>query len=176
MPSRRNIELLEQLENYFREYTSFVLVDCTGLDVPSVNQLRRKIDAVGSLFKVSKNRLMKLALTKLNNGTLPFSEDWLRGPSGVILIKDDPIPLIKVIDSFRRDKEEKPAIKGLFLFGRDYPAEDFPRFAALPGTEEVKAQVVGVLKQPLNNLVGRLAYLIQHLLMVLGQIKDKSEQ
>ena len=68
----------------------------------------------------------------------------------MVLIKDDPISPIKVIDSFRQSKEDKPVIKGLFVFGKDYAAEDFSRFAKLPGTEEVKAQVIGTIKQPLN--------------------------
>ena len=119
MPSQKNIENLKQLKQYLREYKSFVVVDCSGLDVDSVNKFRRDLESAGSIFKISKNRLIKLALMELNENKLPIAENWLQGPSGLVLIKDedDPIAPMKVLNSFRQNKEGKPGIKGVFLFG-----------------------------------------------------------
>ena len=57
--------VVSEIEGYAKEAKSIVLVDYRGLTVAQANELRNDVRAAGGVYKVYKNRLMKIAFENL---------------------------------------------------------------------------------------------------------------
>jgi large subunit ribosomal protein L10 len=78
-------ELIETLNSAFGAATSVVVTHQTGMTVAESGELRQKMRDVGATYKVTKNRVTKLAL----QGT-PFEDlaEFFTGPTAVSTSSD----------------------------------------------------------------------------------------
>src|SRR5262249_41055732 len=95
-------ELATSLNTVFKQAGCLVVARNGGLTVAEMSDLRRQVRAAGARFRITKNRITKLAL----DGTsyVPI-RDLLKGPTG-IAYSDDPVAAAKVVVGFasRNDK------------------------------------------------------------------------
>ena len=85
-------EAVAELNELFANTSSVVVTQYSGLNVAEISDLRRQMRKAGATFKVTKNRLTKLAL----DGT-PYASigDLFAGPTA-IAYSDDPVAPAKV--------------------------------------------------------------------------------
>ena len=62
----RKADVVEEISNKMKESSTYVFFEYRGLTVSETNELRKKLRATGSDFKVYKNTLSKRALANLN--------------------------------------------------------------------------------------------------------------
>jgi len=170
MPNQRNVAIVERLKRELEEYPYLMFVDCTGIPVKNMTKLRRQLESSGASLRIAKNRLIKIAMRETEQAK--ESESYLTGPTGLILMKSDPIPTIKLLYEFIKENE-RPKVKGLFVFDRIYPGEDFQKFANLRPLEEERAILIGTLQAPMYGLVFALKGVLQRLVMTIEEIKNK---
>ena len=103
----------------------------------------------GAGFKVTKNRLAKLALKGTKFEQL---EDQFSGPTAVAF-SSDPIAAAKVSVEFA-NKNEKLTILGGGLDDKFLDAASVIALAKLPSLDALRAQLIGLLQAPARNLVG----------------------
>ncbi len=160
--------LVEQLS----ESNGFYLTDFTGLTVKGITELRRRLRDAGVEYVVAKNTLAQRAFQEVSISGL---EDVLRGPTGFVFIKNDPVEAAKVLDGFKKEFEDKPAIKAGLVDGRQVSAGEVKRLASLPGRDGLLAQVGGALQAPLQGMLGALNGMMYQLAGVLEALRQERE-
>ena len=94
--------LVAEMKGVFDEAAVVVVAEYSGLTVAEMKGLRTKMRDAGATFKVTKNRLARLALDGTDYSSL---SDKLKGPIG-IAYSDDPVAAPKIAVEFAKEKRE----------------------------------------------------------------------
>ena len=145
-------ELIETLNSAFGAATSVVVTHQTGMTVAESGELRQKMRDVGATYKVTKNRVTKLAL----QGT-PFEDlaEFFTGPTAVST-SSDAIAAAKTIFEFTKTND-KVSIVGGGLEGKILSKEEVVALAKLPSLDELRGKIVGLLQAPAGKVAGVIA-------------------
>jgi large subunit ribosomal protein L10 len=153
--------------------TAGFVIDFQGLNVEASNDLRRQIRKAGSELKVAKNTLLRRASRETDFAAMA---DSFTGPTGVVFVKDNPVPVVKVLNKFIKDNPAAPLkIKGGVLNKTLLSAQDIDMLAELPSREVLLAQLLGVLTAPMRNLVSVLAEVPRKFLRTLNALAEKKQ-
>ncbi len=90
-------KIVENLQDRFSKTSIVIVTDYKGLDVTTINDLRRKLREHGIEYKVVKNSLLIRAAEETD---VALIKDWFKGPSAVALSYDDPVSPAKVLTQF----------------------------------------------------------------------------
>lgn len=144
-------ELVTSLNGVFGSANLVVVTRPVGLTVAESTELRSRMREQGALFKVTKNRLTRLAL----KGTQfePLS-DLFVGPTA-IAYSEDPIAAAKVAVKYADDNEKLEIIGG-GLFDQVLDPAGIKNLAKLPSLDELRGKIVGVLTTPATRIAGVL--------------------
>lgn len=139
--------LVAELRQTFDENELMVVTHQTGLTVAEASDLRRKMREAGARFKVTKNRLAKLALegTKFEHLADNFS-----GPTA-IAVSVDPVAAAKVAVEFA-NKNDKLVILSGALGDKPLDVDSVKALAKLPSLDELRGKIVGLLQAPAGKL------------------------
>ncbi|MBC7217859.1 MAG: 50S ribosomal protein L10 [Candidatus Caldatribacterium sp.] len=158
-------ELLERL----RRSQAVFVVGYHGMDVPTMEELRRSLKKIEGELKVAKNTLMCLALTRAGFST---ADHLLKGQNAFIFSYRDVVQVAKALADFAK-KFPQLEMKGGFLGVKLLTASDIQRLAELPSREELLARVVGGIAAPLVGLLGVLQGVMRNFVWVLKAIEEK---
>lgn len=147
-----------------------VVTHYSGMTVAEITKLREQMREAGASFKVTKNRLTRLALAGTKYEGL---SDLFTGPTA-IAFSVDPVAAAKVTSNFAKDNE-KLIILGGAIGTAVYDAAGVKALAALPSLDESRARIIGLLTAP----AARIASLLQapggQIARVLGAYAQKGE-
>ena len=142
-------ELVASFNDAFSKATLVVVTSQNGLSVAQSTELRREMRNAGASFKVTKNRLTRLAL----KGTkFEHLSDLFKGPTG-IAYSDDPVAAARVAVKFADDNEKFVVLGG----GLDEQALDVSAVTALaklPSLDELRGKLVGMIQTPATRIAG----------------------
>ena len=141
--------LVAELNTILRDMTLVVVTQQTGMTVAEATDLRRRIRAAGASFKVSKNRLTRLALEGTKFQAL---QSLLTGPTAMAY-SEDPVAAAKVCVEFAK-KNDKLTIIGGALGEQALDVEGVKALAMLPSLDELRGKIVGLLQAPAVKLAG----------------------
>ena len=155
-------EKVAVLHDAFRSAELVVVTKQDGMTVAEATDLRRRMREHGGRFRVTKNRLARIAL----QGT-PYEglDDLFKGPTGVAFAQD-PVTLAKAIVDYAK-KNQKLAIIGGGLGAQAIDVKGVEALATMPPIEELRAKIVGVLQTPAARVVGILPRPAQDLVGIL---------
>lgn len=151
MNRAQKADLIDSLRRTFETSEVVVITHQAGLTVTEVEQLRSKVRKAGAGYKVTKNRLARLALqgTRYENLT-----DRFTGPTSVTTSKD-PVAAAKAIVEFA-NSNDKLTIIGGGLGERALSPDEVKALARTPSLDESRAKLVGLLQAPASRMVGVL--------------------
>lgn len=172
MPSKKNIQLIEDLKDRLNKSKSVVLADYKGLNVGQLTQLRKNLKEAGGELKVIKNTLLKIGLEGLN---FPISDFQFEGPTAIIFAYENEVEPIKVLYQFF-EENELPKIKIGFLAKELMAEERVIELAKLPSHEQLKAKLVAVLNSPVYGLVYSLKGNLNKLVSILKEVKSNGKK
>jgi len=136
-----------ELKQTFSEVGVVVVTRNLGLTVAQSTQLRTKMREAGASYKVSKNKLAKIAL----DGTDYLSlGDMLTGPVG-LATSIDPVAAAKVVVDFAKTTD-KIEIVGGAMGATALNVEGVKALATLPSLDELRAKIVGLIQAPAQKL------------------------
>jgi len=161
------IELAERL----RRAKCLVLADFTGMDAQDMNEARAKFREAGAECKVVRNTLLEKALEMAE---LEIREEYLEGPTALVLGYEDALAPVKAAVEVAKEKETF-RLKGGLVEGRIFGPEELKAVAALPSKEELMGQLVGVLGGPVYGLLYALQAPLLGFVMLLQTIAEKGE-
>lgn len=134
--------IISELKESLSESQMAIVIDYQGLSVGEITDLRRRLRPKGASCKVTKNTLMGLAVDGDTNWK-PI-EEFLKGPSAFLLVKDDLGGAIKAYQDFQK-ATKKTALRGGVMDGKALSEADVKAIADLPSKEQLMAQIAGAL-------------------------------
>jgi large subunit ribosomal protein L10 len=152
VPTQEKVAAVDDLKERFDGVKTVLLTEYRGLTVQQLGELRKQLRAVSAEYKIVKNRLARIAVGDSN---LKALSPHLKGPTGVIIAKDDPVAVAKTLQTFSRTNQAL-AIKVGYVEGQLLPADGLKALAELPSKEAIRSQIVGAIQGPLAQLVGLL--------------------
>ena len=144
-------ELVASLKGTFKEASLVVVTHNQGMTVAETTELRRKTRSAGASFRVTKNRLTKLALagTKFEGLGKLFT-----GPTAIAYSKD-PVAAAKVVVDFAKGNE-KLVIVGAALGDKVLDVEGVKALASLPSLDQLRAKLLGMIQSPATRVASVL--------------------
>ena len=145
--------VIKDLNERFGRTKAAVVAEFSKLSVATVTNLRRKFRESNIEYRVIKNTLAKLAA----KGTALeiLSEDFV-GPIGLALSYGDVIAPAKIISEFTKDLESIKIRSGM-VDGKRIDAAGVKTLAKLPGLNELRATILGMINQPAGKVVRTIA-------------------
>jgi large subunit ribosomal protein L10 len=146
----RKKEVVAELSEKLDTAKAVYLTDFTGLNVQKMTDLRARMRAEGVEYLVVKNTL---ALRAIETIDIPDIGEFLTGPTGLVIGREDAVTAAKVLDTFARENDQKPTVKVGIVERRQVTPEDVGRLAKLPPREALLAELAGAMQAPLATLV-----------------------
>ena len=168
MDRNQKTDLVNSLHNTFEGAASVVIVHCIGLTVAESTDLRTKMRNENCNFKVTKNRIARIALkdTKYQHMDIMF-----KGPTAIGSSKD-PVMAAKILVDFAKEND-KLVIIGGGLEDKSLSKSDIEALAKLPSLTDLRGKLVGLLQAPASKI---LRLTIEPATQVLRTILQKSKQ
>jgi len=140
---KEKAELIETLQAAFDGASTVVVTHQAGMTVAESGELRRKMRNAEAGFKVTKNRIAKLAL----KGTRFEELDSLfTGPTAVGM-SQDPVAAAKILVEYAKGNK-KLTIVGGSMDGKLLDKSGVEALAKLPSLDEMRGTLVGLIQAP----------------------------
>ena len=140
-------DFVASLHQTFEDTSMVVVTHYTGLTVKEMGDLRGRMREAGALFKVTKNRLTRLALKDTKFEPLI---DMFAGPTA-IAYSNDPVAAAKVAVNYAKEND-KLIVLGGGLDEETLDANGVKALASLPSLDELRAKIVGLLNSPATKI------------------------
>ena len=148
----------EQKKNYITEMTenfenseAVIVTHYQGLTVKQLDELRKQMREQGIQFKITKNRITKLALEKTKCKDLA---NLFTGPTAVALSKDA-ISTAKILTKFSKENNNLKILGG--IMGKEIlDVAAVANVATLPTLDEARAKIIGILRSPAQKIASIL--------------------
>ena len=140
--------IVQVIADDIKDAQSVVLVDYRGLTVAQDTELRKQLREAGVIYKVCKNTMMKRAFEGTDFAGL---EEYLEGPSAMVVSKDDATAPARIICKFAKTAEALEVKAGV-VEGTVYDAAGITELSKIPSREELLSKLLGSLQSPITNL------------------------
>ena len=147
MDRAQKSEQIAGLAKTLSETSVVVVTRNHGLSVAQVTDLRNRMRNAGASFKVTKNRLARIAL----EGT-PYQPigDMLTGPTA-FATSTDPVAAAKVAVEFAKTTDKFEIVGGA-MGTTVLDIDGVKALATLPSLDELRAKIIGLINAPATKL------------------------
>jgi large subunit ribosomal protein L10 len=161
-------ELVEQFTEQLKDMGVLIVVQQSGMTVAEMTNLRAQMREAGTKFRVTKNRLAKIAI----EGT-PFegAKDLFQGPSAVAF-SVDPVAAAKACVAYAKENSKFSVVGGV-IGDVVMDAAAVEQLSKLPSLDEFRAKIVGLLNAPATKLVTVLPQPATQLVTLMGAPQAK---
>ena len=151
MSKEKKQNYIKEMSTQFDKSEAVIVAHYQGLTVKQLDDLRKQMRKHGIIFKVTKNRITKLAIEKTKCKDL---SNLFTGPTAVAL-SEDAIISAKILTRFSKDHENLKILGG--IMGNDIlDVAGVQNVASLPSLEEARAKIVGILQSPAQKIASIL--------------------
>ena len=142
---------ISEMKIFFNTNDSILVTHYQGLTVNQLDELRAEMRKHGIMFKITKNRITKLALKDTKCKDIA---DLFSGPTAVALSKDV-ISSAKILTKFSKDNQNLKILGG--IMGEEVlKLKDVLKIATLPTLNEARVKITSILESPARKLVSIL--------------------
>lgn len=132
------------------------LADASSMSAEATANLRRACFNSGVRMKVVKNTLLQKAMERVENKDYSALFPTLKGQTALLIAEKGNAPA-KLIQSVRKKKETKPALKSAWIDEAVFIGDDqLAVLASLKGKEELIGDIIALLQSPIKNVVSGL--------------------
>ena len=142
---------VQKLKEEFEKSSSVIVTHYSGLSVIETDKLRKAMRENGAKFKVTKNRLTKLALAETQFESIA---DLFDGPTA-IAYSNDPVAPAKVAVDFEKKFENFKIVGGSFE-GEKIDINKINFLASLPSLDGIRGKLVGLISAPAQKIASIL--------------------
>jgi large subunit ribosomal protein L10 len=166
----------EQKKNYISEIAlqfenseAVLVTHYQGLNMNQLDELRSKMRDHGIQFKITKNRITKIALEKTKCKDL---SSLFTGATAVAF-GNDAIMSARILSKFSKDNQNLKLLGG--IMGKDILDQaGVQNVANLPTLDEARAKIVGILATPPSKLVSILLARSEKMSILIPEISEKT--
>lgn len=167
----RKEELVKEYMDLIDASQAIFIAEYGGMNVKSLEGLRQKArEANGAIF-VTKNTLLAYALRAKNR---PVPEELLVGQVAAGFATGEAPPLAKTMLEYAKG-EAKLKIKGGVLDQNILNLADVEALADLPPLDHLRAQILGLINAPAQNIAGVIAGGVRQIVNVLDAYAKKAD-
>ena len=142
---------ISEMAEQFEKSKAVMVTHYQGLTMPQLDELRSKMREHGIIFKITKNRITKLAL---ENTKCKDISNLFTGPTAVAM-SEDAITSAKILTKFSKENENLKILGG--IMGKDIlDVAGVQNVATLPTLDEARAKIVGILRSPAQKIASIL--------------------
>ena len=170
MDRAKKEQLVASLRESVGDVALLVVTRQSGLSVAEATDLRRQIRHAGANFRVTKNRLARLALKDTRFAQIV---PLFTGPTAIATSKD-PVAAAKVAVEFA-NKNDKLTIIGGAFDDKVLGVDDVKALAALPSLDELRARIVCLLSAPATRIATVLGAPAEQMARVVRAYSEKDE-
>ena len=142
---------IEEMKSFFKKTSSVFVTHYQGLSVKQIDKLRDEMRKHGILFKITKNRITKLAL---EGSKFKKLENLFSGPTAVAF-SEDAITSAKILTKFAKNNSNLKIIGGI-MEEEPLSVEDVKKIATLPTLDEARAKIAAVLSKSAQKIISIL--------------------
>ena len=142
---------IEEMKGFFAKNSSVFITHYQGLTVKQIDELRSEMRKHGIQFKITKNRITKLAL---EGSKFKKLVNLFTGPTAIAL-SENAIMSAKILTKFAKKNSNLKIIGGIM---EDEPLsiEEVAKIATLPTLDEARAKIIGILSTPAQKIISIL--------------------
>ena len=148
MDRTQKSEVVSALNRTFAETSVVIVTRNLGLTVAQSTALRLKMREAGASYKVSKNKLARIAV---EGTTYTAINDLLVGPTA-LSTSVDPVAPAKVVVEFAKTNDKLEIVGGA-MGATLLDVAGVKALAELPSLDELRAKIVGLVQAPATKLV-----------------------
>ena len=142
---------ISEMETQFQNNGAVLVTHYQGLSMPQLDELRAQMREHGIKFKITKNRITKLALEKTKCKDLA---NLFTGATAVAF-SDDAIISARILSKFAKNNENLKLLGG--IMGSDILDKDgVQKVANLPTLNQARANILEILATPASKFVSIL--------------------
>ena len=139
---------INEMKDFFLKKDSVLVTHYQGLTVKQIDELKSEMRKKGILFRITKNRITKLALEGTKFKKL---ENLFTGPTAIAL-SEDGISSAKILTKFAKKNSNLKIIGG--IMGENVlKTEDVAKIATLPSLSEARSIIVAILRTPAQKIM-----------------------
>jgi len=142
---------IEEMKDFFSKKSSILITHYQGLTVKQIDELREEMRKHEILFKITKNRITKLAL---EGSKFKKLENLFSGPTAVAF-SEDAITSAKILTKFAKNNSNLKIIGGI-MEEKQLSVEDVEKIATLPTLNEARAKIACILTAPAQKIMSIL--------------------
>ena len=151
MNKEQKKQYINNMSSQLDKTEAVIVTHYQGLSVAQLDDLRKKMREHGIKFKITNNRITKLALEKTRCKEL---SELFTGPTAIAM-SDDAITSAKILTKFSKENENLKILGG--IMGTDIlDVAGVKNVATLPSLEEARAKIVGILRSPAQKIASIL--------------------
>ena len=151
MNKEQKKQYISDMTNQFEKSEAVIVTHYQGLTMKQLDALRAKMRDHGIKFKITNNRITKLALEKTRCKDL---SDLFSGPTAVAM-SEDAITSAKILTKFSKENQNLKILGG--IMGSDVlDVVGVQNVATLPSLDEARAKIVGILRSPAQKIASIL--------------------
>ncbi len=140
-------QLISEMKDVFNKAALVVVALNKGISMTETTELRNNVRADGANYRVTKNRLTKLALA----GTpCEAISDLMVGPTA-LAYSEDPISAAKAVVKMAKNNDRFEVVGGV-MNGEKIDVKTIESLASLPSLDELRGKLVGLLQAPAGQL------------------------
>ncbi len=163
--------LVESVDSHLAKGDYIFITDYRGITVKETALLRKDLAVQGAEFHVVKNSIFNVAVKKRG---LPALDDLLAGQVAIIVGGKNPSEVAKIVTKYAKDKD-KVHPRGGLLGASKLSAKDLEKLSTMPSIEVLKAQFLGLLNTPAQQLVRVINAVPQGMINVLDAKRRLAE-
>ncbi len=164
-------KVVEDLNERLSRSCIVIVTDYKGLDVTTINDLRRRLRQENIEYQVVKNTLLTRAAAETD---VDLIKDHFKGPSAVALSYEDPVTPAKILTDFAKDHEALEIKVGV-MNGQVLEVNQIKALSTLPSHEELLAKFLATLNAVPASFVRTLNEIPGKFVRLLSAIKDQKE-
>ena len=151
MHKNKKKNYIEEMKVFFKKTSSVFITHYQGLSVKQIDELRSEMRKHGIIFKITKNRITKLALEGSKYKKL---ENLFSGPTAVTF-SEDAITSAKILTKFAKKNSNLKIIGGI-MEEEQLSMKDVEKIATLPTLDEARAKIASILSSPAQKIMSIL--------------------
>jgi len=161
--------IVSEIKQQLEDAGFVVLVDCRGLSVEDMSELRDQLNGQDSRLTVVRNAFLGVAAKESD---MPDLSGLLEGPTAIITGAGDVTQTAKILNGFMKENQ-LPVLKGGTLGTRVLTVADIKELAAIPPRPVLYGRLAGVLAAPMTQLCVVMNRKAASLVYVLKAVADK---
>jgi large subunit ribosomal protein L10 len=162
-------EVISQLHEKMAKAKAAILAEPKGLDVATVTELRKKFRDAKVDYKIVKNTLAQRAAK--GTPVEPLVDQFV-GPTALVMSYSDVVAPAKILADFAKDRDNFKIRTGV-VEGKLIDAKGVQALAKMPGIQELRGKIAGLIAQPATKLARMIGTPGQKLAQVLKAREDQ---